>query len=175
MTGDKLSVKVHGKIVIMGIGNLLLKDEGIGIHALHALKRENELPENVELVDAGTSTLDALQMFDDLEKLIVIDAVKGGGKPGTIYKFKPNETCSANRATISLHQLGFIEALIIAERLGKAPKDVILIGVEPKEVSSGLELSPEIAGKIPEIIRLVRNMVIQNHHGTSLECTTFSA
>ena len=160
MTGDRLPVKLHGKVVIMGIGNLLLKDEGIGVHALHALKRENELPENVELVDAGTSTLDALQMFDDLDRLIVIDAVKGGGKPGTIYKFKPGETCSANRATTSLHQLGFIEALSIAERLGKAPRDVIIIGVEPKEVSSGLELSPEIAEKIPKIIQLARKMVM---------------
>ena len=160
MTGVKLPVKQHGKVVIMGIGNLLLKDEGIGVHAINALKRENELPENVELIDVGTSTLDALQMFDDLDKLIVIDAVKGGGKPGTIYKFKPGEICSVNRVATSLHQLGFIEALSIAERLGKVPRDVIIIGIEPKEVSSGLELSPEIEEKIPKIIQLARKMVM---------------
>lgn len=144
----------------MGMGNLLLKDEGVGVHVICALKEKNDLPENVELVDAGTAALDVLQMLSDVDKLIVIDAVKGGCEPGTLYKFKPSDIRSANRTITSLHQLGLIEALSIVERLGKALNDVTIIGIEPKEIEIGLELSSEIAEKIPKIIQLVREMII---------------
>ena len=143
----------------MGMGNLLLKDEGVGVHVIHALKEKNNLPENVELVDAGTAALDVLQILGDVDKLIVIDAVKGGCTSGTLYKFNPSDIRSANRATTSLHQLSFIEALSIVERLGKAPKNVTIIGIEPKEIAIGLELSPEITETIPKVIRLVREMI----------------
>jgi hydrogenase maturation protease len=158
MTRDNLYIKSPERIVIMGMGNLLLKDEGVGVHVIHVLRKKN-LPKNVELVDAGTATLDVLQMLSEVDKLIVIDAVKGGCASGTIYKFKPSNICSTNRTTISLHQLGFIEALSIVEKLGKAPMDVTIIGIEPMEIAIGLELSPEIAERIPKIIQLVSEMI----------------
>ena len=160
MTKDELHTKQPERIVIMGLDNLLLKDEGVGVHAIHALKGRNDLPENVELVDAGTATLDVLQIIGDVDKFIVIDAVKGGNEPGTLYKFEPNDISSTNGATTSLHQLGFIEVLSIIDKLGKAPKDVTIIGVEPQEISTGLELSSDIAEKIPRIVQLVREMII---------------
>jgi len=155
-----LHTKSPERIVIIGVGNLLLKDEGVGVQVIHVLKEKNNFPENVELVDAGTAALDVLQMLGEVDQLIVIDAVKGGCAPGTIYKFKPGDIRSTNRATTSLHQLGFIEALSIVEKLGKAPKNVTIIGIEPGEIDIGLELSPEIAAKVPKIIQLVMGMIM---------------
>ncbi|RKY89512.1 Ni,Fe-hydrogenase maturation factor [candidate division KSB1 bacterium] len=158
MTSNGLLPDLTSGIVIIGIGNLLLKDEGVGVHIIRELEKTT-LPEDVSLIDAGTATLDALQMLGNVEKLIVIDAVKGGGKPGTVYKFKPEDIISGDVASISLHQLGFMEALSIVERTGKSFKDITIIGVEPKEIVSGMELSPEIARKIPEIIKLIKKTI----------------
>jgi len=153
-----LTPESRESIVIMGMGNILLKDEGVGVHIIRELET-CELPNNVRLLDAGTAALDVLQMIGSVEKLIVIDAVKGGGKPGTIYKFKSSDITSSKRAVSSLHQLGFMEALSISERLGNSPKNVIIIGIEPKDITIGLELSPEISQKIPEVIRLLFDML----------------
>jgi hydrogenase maturation protease len=159
MTTNNLASQKPERIAIMGIGNLLLKDEGIGVHVVQILQERNNLPDHVEIVDAGTAALDVLQMLGQVDRLIVIDAVKGGCEPGTLYKFKPDDIRSTNRATTSLHQLGFIEALNIVEKLGNAPRDVTIIGVEPKEIEIGLELSAEIAGKIPQIVQLIQEML----------------
>lgn len=143
----------------MGVGNLLLRDEGVGIHVIRTLEKLETLPGHVELIDAGTSALDALQAVGESDRLIVIDAIRGGGAPGAIYRFKPADIHTANWATVSLHQLGFIEALSIAERLGNAPRDVTIIGIEPNETTPGLELSGEIAQRMPYVIELVIRLI----------------
>ena len=148
-----------GPIVVMGVGNLLLRDEGAGIHVIRALREEKILPDEVELVDAGTSALDALQMIGPVGKLIVVDAVKGGGPPGAIYLFEPDDVRTSDGAAVSLHQMSFLEALRLAERLDRRPKAVTIIGVEPGDISSGMTLSPEVAAKVPDVIRLVQQVV----------------
>ncbi len=143
------------RIVIMGIGNILLKDEGIGVYTIQALK-DIKLPENVEIMDAGTSALDALNIVGAVEKLIVVDAVKGGGKPGAIYRFRPCDITYIDKALVSLHQLSLFEALKMAKAMGNAPKDVVIIGIEPKETNIGLELSKTLKASIPRIIEVVK-------------------
>ena len=71
----------------MGAGNILMRDDGIGVRAIERLKELGGLPEEIDVIDAGTATLDALPLLDGVERLIIIDAVKGGGTPGTIYRF----------------------------------------------------------------------------------------
>ena len=139
----------------MGVGNLLLKDEGVGIHVIQALQ-DSPLPINVpvKIIDGGTSP-DVVHLLDGTDKLIVIDAVEGGGHPGSIYRFQANDvTMDANIFT-SLHQIGLLDNLNMMECIGSKPKDVVIIGVETKEIDWGLELSPELEQKIPQIIRVV--------------------
>ncbi|MEW6410959.1 MAG: hydrogenase maturation protease [Candidatus Zixiibacteriota bacterium] len=142
------------RTVIMGAGNILMKDDGIGVHVVQAMQNNQGLPGGVELIDAGTAALDTFNLLDGVEKLIIIDAIKGGGMPGTIYKLTPDDIREKPRNTISLHQMSLLQALASNLLLGSAPSDITIIGVEPKEISMGTELSEEIAGRVEAIVEI---------------------
>lgn len=138
----------------MGTGNLLLKDEGVGIHAVKRLK-EIDLPSDVEVLDGGTSGFDLLDEIEGRKRVIVIDAVKAGEKPGTIYRFSGDDVEAKRKALVSLHDIDLADILNLAGILGKRPQ-ITVIGIEPKCIEEfGLELSPEVEDKIPVIIELV--------------------
>ncbi|MGB9792037.1 MAG: hydrogenase maturation protease [Thermacetogeniaceae bacterium] len=144
-----------GKKVVVGIGNLLLKDEGVGVHVVRALERRS-LPCDVELVDGGTAGPDLLPYMSGAEKIIVVDALKGGGEPGSVYCLTPDD-CEpkAEGNPLSLHDLGILVALRDLELLEGRRPHVVIIGVEPKELDWGIELTPEVAASIPKVIELV--------------------
>ena len=141
-------------ILIMGIGNILLKDEGIGVHVVRRLK-EMPLPENVEVLDGGTAGLELVDFMENRRKLIVIDAVKTGDKPGTIYRLTEKNLVIKPKAMMSFHEIHFLDALCISDVMKNKPEEVIVIGVEPKDMSDGIDLSPEIEERIPRIIEIV--------------------
>ena len=143
-----------GKIVVLGVGNLLLADEGVGIHAIRALAERN-LPEEVELVDAGTSTLNLLPYLQDARGVIVIDAIKAGGSPGDIYRCHPEDLVEDQSQPMSLHQVDFVQLLQMAKRLGYRIGSAVIYGVEPGEISWSMELSPPVAAKMPRLLELV--------------------
>ena len=140
-------------ILVLGVGNLLLKDEGVGVHVVERL-REMELPEDVEVKDGGTGGFHLLDDVEGREKVIVVDAVKAGMTPGTLYRFDAKDIEVTRKISISLHDINLADMLSLADMLGKKP-DTVVIGVEPKDMGAGLELSPEIEARIPEIIGLV--------------------
>ncbi len=135
------------------MGNILLRDEGIGVHVAHALQAM-PLEEGVEVIDGGTSP-HIIPLVEGADKLIVIDAALGGGEPGTIYRFSPEDIIAESTGLISAHQMSFVENLKLMKGLGIEPGEVVIIGVEPKEVGWGLEPSPELQGRIPEIVKVV--------------------
>ncbi|MFH1560858.1 MAG: HyaD/HybD family hydrogenase maturation endopeptidase [Chloroflexota bacterium] len=141
-------------IIILGVGNILLRDEGVGVRVIEAMEGR-ELPDNVELLDGGTASMDLLTSLANRDKVIIIDAVKGGNEPGTLYRFSPDDITIQKQTVTSLHQVGLLETLTIARHLGCTPREVIIFGIEPKEVSWGLELSPEVASATPRVIELV--------------------
>lgn len=143
------------KVVVLGMGNLLLKDEGIGVHVVQALQ-DTPPPDNVELevVDGGTLP-DAPLSFEDVDKLIIVDAVQGEGEPGTIYRFRPEEIKLDDKVLTSLHQVSLLENLWLMERTGEKPRNIVIIGVQPEDMDWGLELSPKLQERIPQIIKLV--------------------
>jgi len=150
-----------GRILVLGLGNILLKDEGVGVHIAQMLQ-ELALPHNVEVVDGGTASLDVLLLAPGIEKLVVIDALRAGKEAGTIYKARLKseerdklEQIFSSDSRISLHQVGLIDALAIAERMNCAPKEIAIIGIEPKKIDCGLELTDDVKQKIPEIINTV--------------------
>lgn len=141
------------RVVIIGVGNLILRDEGVGVHAVREL-REKNLPPQVEVIDGGTATMDLLPVIRDAERIIVIDALKGGGEPGTIYRVTPDDLLCDTEQPLSLHQTGLLEVLGMARQLGGDPQ-VVIIGVEPKEIAWGMELTPEVEAKLPRVIETV--------------------
>lgn len=141
------------KILILGIGNLILRDEGVGVHAVRELEKR-DLPAHVEVIDGGTYLMDLLSVIQEAERIIVIDALKGGGEPGTIYRIFPDDLMAGSEQTLSLHQVGLLEVLGIVRQLGGDPH-VVIIGVEPKEISWGMELTPEVEGELPKVIETV--------------------
>ncbi|MGZ3514036.1 MAG: hydrogenase maturation protease [Thermodesulfobacteriota bacterium] len=141
------------KILIVGIGNLLCRDEGIGVHVIQEMEKM-KLSEHIELLDIGTSTMDLISYLDGVKKLIVIDAMRAGGKPGTIYRCKPEDLIPKGEESVSLHDIGVIETLSMAKKMGMVIETVI-IGVEPKVFDWGMELTEEVKSKIPTIIEAV--------------------
>ena len=142
------------KILIVGIGNKVCRDEGIGVHVIEEME-DLKLPEHVQLLDIGTSTLDLVSHLEGVKKLIAVDALKAGGPPGTIYRFTPEDLLPKEGGPISLHEIGLLESLDAAKKMGKEIKTVI-IGVEPKVLDWGVELSEEVKKKIPAIIEAVQ-------------------
>jgi hydrogenase maturation protease len=141
-------------ILILGIGNFLLKDEGVGVHVVKKLE-EFHLPDNVEVLDGATAGLDLTDFIANRKKVIVIDTVKAGEKPGTIYRLTEENLDIKPKAIMSFHEIDFLDALYMSEVMGNKPKETIVIGIEPKDMSDGIELSPEIEERIPEIIKVV--------------------
>lgn len=141
-------------ILVIGIGNILLQDEGVGVRVIEAMQ-EMDLPDDVELVDGGTSGADLVDMIADRGKLIVVDAIEAGAQPGTVFRLSAEDLLPQDGQAISLHQLGLVESLTMAEQLGCAPQEVAIIGVQPGKVSPGLELTAEMAGVVPKIIQTV--------------------
>jgi hydrogenase maturation protease len=140
------------RIVVVGVGNLLLKDEGIGIHTVKALE-EMDLPPDVKIIDGGTAP-DLIAYTEAGDKLIIVDAAKAGGEPGTVYRFLP-EDLSQNGGILSTHELGVEQNLRLMSLAGNRPGEIVIIGVEPGEIGWGTELSPELQRKIPEIVKIV--------------------
>lgn len=148
-------MNAENKIIVLGIGNLLLKDEGVGVHLLKELEEEN-LPSSVELVDGGTSTLNILPLLKGARKIIVIDAMKAGDEPGSIYRCCPKDLIPAPDAPMSLHHIDFLQALKMAKLLGYDLEDqTIIYGVEPEEISWEIGLSPRIKNKMAKLKELV--------------------
>ncbi|MCX5781057.1 MAG: hydrogenase maturation protease [Firmicutes bacterium] len=143
------------KIMIVGIGNLLMQDDGVGVHVIRALE-QLDLPEGIELVDGGTHSYDLVEYFCEPEILIIVDAMHSGGEPGTIYRapleelgLKPVETITC------LHEMHFIEAMEMVYMLGFNPRTIVF-GIEPAVVGLGLELSPQVAEKLPRLVELIQ-------------------
>jgi hydrogenase maturation protease len=145
----------HARIAILGVGNELLKDEGIGVHIARALEGTPS-PDNVDLevIDGGTLP-GAPLAFEDVDRLIVVDAVKTGGEPGAIYRFRPEDVETEGEVLTSLHQISLLENLWLMDKFSRRPKDVVIIGVEPEDMNWGLELSPRLQERVPQIIRTV--------------------
>ncbi len=132
------------KIVVLGIGNTILSDEGLGVKALELLRKRYDFPGNVELIDGGTIGIDLLYFIEDADRLLVLDAVLGNGKPGSFHKFVGNEVKAYFRNKVSMHEIGFQEVLGLLELKGTNNKEIVVMGLEPKTIDLGTELSPEV-------------------------------
>jgi hydrogenase maturation protease len=124
-----------GNILVLGIGNILLTDEGAGVRALERLADRYEFSSNVTLMDGGTLGVRLLEPMMDADRLVILDAVRVGGRPGKVRRFTVEDLKVTLAGKASLHDKGIVEALGYAELLDRRPRTVI-IGIEPKDITS---------------------------------------
>jgi hydrogenase maturation protease len=142
----------RGHVLILGIGNLLLGDDGVGIHAVQELAGR-PLPPGVDLLDGGTSGMALVDHMAGRAKVVVIDAASGRGAPGTIYRCEVRELMEQQGA-LSLHDFGLVDSLRMAQQLGCAPRRVVVLGVQPATLEPGMELSPAVAAALSAVLDL---------------------
>jgi len=138
--------------LVIGCGNLLLRDEGIGVHCVELLKR-GSLPTDVEVLDGGTAGFDLIGFIQEVDKAVIIDAVKANGAPGEIYRFSPRDFHTDTPPETSLHDVTLKDLFRILDGLGVSV-DITIIGIEPKSIEAGMELSPELEERVPYIVEL---------------------
>jgi hydrogenase maturation protease len=150
-----------GKIVVIGVGNLLLGDEGVGVHAVRELKKR-ALPPGVEVLDAGVAGIGLLDLFPGAEKVLLIDAADMNRPPGTVVRFTPDDIQSHGESPkLSAHDVGLLEVLQLAKALGKSPPQVVIVGVQPGEISWRMDLTPEIQAALPQVVEEVLREIEQ--------------
>ena len=142
-------------IIILGVGNLLLSDEGFGVHVIKLLEKRYTFPQNISVVDGGVLGLNLLGVISEADNLIIIDAVKNGEAPGSIYRIHGADIPERFRAKNSLHQVDLLETLTFCQVLDQMPETVI-IGVEPEDIETlSVELTPTTAEKVEKVIRMI--------------------
>ena len=143
---------ILAKTLVLGIGNSILRDEGIGVQVVNELTLEKPM-DDVLYIDGGTASLDLLDFIEGKEKVIIIDAVRGGGVPGTVYRFKPTDIEINFPLSLSLHQVGLMEVLgMLKFQDPSSLNKIIIIGIEPQDTDWGLELSP-LLKKVKEKVK----------------------
>lgn len=142
-------------VLVLGIGNVLLGDEGVGVHAVRRMEQE-AWPPHVKLLDGGTGGFHLLSLFQEFGRIVLVDATMDGQPPGTVRVIRPRFASDYPR-TLSAHDIGLKDLVESAALLGLTP-DVVLVIVSVKTLPEGLhtELSPEVAAAVPLVAELVR-------------------
>ncbi len=143
------------RMTIIGVGNLLLKDEGVGVRVAREL-RKRILPPEVEVFDGGVGGIALLDYFRGDSRLLLIDAAEMRMKPGAVFRFTPREIKDLGHGVkFSTHDVGLAEVLKLARALGLCPDQVEIIGIQPQEISWGEKLSPAVQASLPQVVELI--------------------
>lgn len=131
-------------VAVVGLGNLILSDEGVGVHVVRRLDEAYSFPDDVMLIDGGTSAIDLLDQLVEAEHIIFIDAAQTGGPPGSIVALQGARLPVWFRERMSPHQIGLADLLATLSLMDHTPESVTLIGIEPQSMELGTELTPQI-------------------------------
>lgn len=144
------------RVVVLGVGNVLCCDDGAGVRVVERLRERYRFPDDVALVDGGCLGLGLLSLYDGAEALIVVDVVRNGGAPGTLYRLTASELPLASHRRATMHEVSLLDALRLSRLTGSEPRDVVIVGVEPGDLSSpSLELTPAVRERVPELVAMV--------------------
>ena len=143
-------------VVVLGLGNPLMGDEGIGVHLIERLAASGEQYPSVDFIDAGTGGLSVLHLLDGRHRAIIIDCAFMDEPPGAIRRFTPEDVRSRKvLAHQSLHEADLIRIIEMARQLGQAPEQIVIFGIQPEQVRAGGELSRTLVEKADEYISLI--------------------
>jgi hydrogenase maturation protease len=143
-------------IAVFGIGNILLSDDGVGVHVINKLRTDCQFPDYVELIDGGTKGLDLLPLFEGRDKVLIVDAANFKKEPGTIDMVEGDKIPAflvSNK--LSVHQIGLPDTLFAARLMNLMPPEMCLIGIQPKSMETGTELSDEISKRLDALTERV--------------------
>ena len=146
-------------VAVLGIGNLLLGDEGFGVHVIKRLSNDYIFKPDIELLDGGTSGISLMGLIEDVKKLIVIDCIDIKGEYGSIFIFNQKEIKNAQGIRFSPHQIGLLDVLDLLAIKDMGPSDIRFIGVIGKDFSQGLELSRPLKNVLPKVCDLVLTLL----------------
>jgi hydrogenase maturation protease len=148
--------KIEKKIGIIGIGNLILSDEGFGIHTIHYLEDNYIFPENVILQDAGTAGIYMSPFLEMCDPIFVIDVVDINAEPGSFHFYTMDDVKAGNfQKKMSPHQLGLLEIVEICRLRDAAPENIEFYCVVPRVLDTGMELSPAVASRVTEVADMI--------------------
>lgn len=154
-------------IMILGVGCILFTDEGFGVRVIEKLQELYEFPDNVSVVDGGVLGLNLLGVISEADHLIVVDAIRNKGLPGSLYRLEGDAIPERIRAKNSLHQVDFLEALTMCQALDKVPETIIL-GVEPEDIDTlSIKLTSAVQAKVDRMIEMV--LAELDHLGVSYQ------
>lgn len=155
--------------LVLGLGNFVHADDGLGVHAIHLLEKDPRVPPDVSLIDGGTQGLSLIPHISGFKRVLVIDAVDVGEVPGTLLRLEGKSLDNLpGKATV--HALGFADLMIALKLLGDAPEEVVLIGVQPQSVS---DWNPELTPPVAEALKKIPDLVlaqIQAWKGDACAC-----
>jgi hydrogenase maturation protease len=144
--------------LVLGLGNTLLGDDGIGVRVIERLQGEDI---GAEIMNGATLGLSLLETLKSRPKIVVVDAVDMGKAPGSVVRFSVRELLTmAESRSFSLHEIGLFEVLKIGQSLNEDFGNVIIFGVQPKELHAIEQLSPEVEGKITEVVEMIKKEVV---------------
>ena len=159
-------------ITVLGIGNILLTDEGFGVRVIEKLYEQYEFPENVSILDGGVLGINLLGFIAQAQHLIVVDAVKNKQPPGTLYRLEKHELPERILLKNSLHQTDFLETLTLCQAIDKVPQTTVVLGVEPEDITThSVDLTPTVAARVDEMM----TRVIQELDQLGVSCRKRSA
>jgi hydrogenase maturation protease len=139
------------QITVLGIGNILMQDEGFGVRVIEELLRKYSFPQNVQVLDGGTLGMELLRFLIGTDQLILVDAVSGDLSPGSIYQFHNDEVKTYFKEKVSMHELGIQDVLAVMDVLEKPIGEIMILGVQPLSIDTSLEMTP-IVGKAVDVI-----------------------
>jgi hydrogenase maturation protease len=160
-----MACRKQPRILVVGLGNFILRDDGVGVHAVRSFQRI--APRPCLSIEVGTAVFDAIHLFETADRILAFDAVAAGGTPGSVYVLRPEDVLNAGRHD-SLHEMGLIQIL---QTLHRPPEEVVIIGAEPQIIDWGTELSPALHSAVPLMVSTAHKVIEYfNHSEISLHC-----
>jgi hydrogenase maturation protease len=139
-------------ILVLGLGNILMRDDAFGPRLVETLAARYALPAGVAALDGGTLGLDLLPRLEGVERLLIVDVLEMGATPGAVFRLTGEEVPRAFASKLSVHQMGVQDLLAVAELQGHLPRELVVWGVQPESVEVGLELTPVVGAAVEEVL-----------------------
>ncbi|MRR33797.1 hydrogenase maturation protease [bacterium] len=138
--------------LVLGIGNLIMTDDGVGVRVVQILSEGYVFPSEVTILDGGTLGLDLLTHLEGVERLLIIDAMETGGPPGTIVRMTGEEIPMVFETKLSPHQMGLKDLLAVSLLRGITPPEMVLLGIQPGNIELGVDLTPPVEAQLDTLV-----------------------
>lgn len=155
-------------ISVVGIGNIIMQDEGFGVRCAEYLQKITDYPDFVQIIDGGTLGMDLMPYIAGTKKLLFIDAIDVEGNVGDFYQFTGDELNAYFKNKITIHDVGVNDMLAVLKLTDNPIEEVIVMGIKPEIVSMGLDMTEKVAEKVPEVAQKAKELVdkwVVQHQG----------